>query len=369
MASIQKRENGRWRARYRDLDGTEHAQHFARKADAQRWLDSVAGDLVRGSYVDPKAGRVRFEKFASEWLEAQTFNVSTREAVALRLRVHLLPAFGKLEVRNIRPSTVQAWLRDRQEQCAPRYVRVLLVNLSTILAAAVDDGLIARNPCDSASVKAPRIEQTKIVPWTAEQVSAVIEAHPERYQAMPLVAAGCGLRQGEVFGLRVSDIDFLRQRVLVRQQVKLVAARPTIAPPKGGKTREVPLPESVGEGLAEQIRRHPARGSDLVFLSREQKPLGRSYYNQHIWKPALREAGIEPTRANGMHALRHFYASVLLDAGESIRALADYLGHSDPGFTLRVYTHLMPSSETRARSAVDRVFRQGAPDSRGLLAD
>ncbi|MDT5036690.1 MAG: hypothetical protein QOE03_1875, partial [Micromonosporaceae bacterium] len=59
---------------------------------------------------------------------------------------------------------------------------------------------------------------------------------------------------------------------------------------------------------------------------------------------------------NGMHALRHFYASVLLDGGESIKALAAYLGHSDPGFTLRTYTHLMPSSEERTRRAVDRMF-------------
>ena len=58
-----------------------------------------------------------------------------------------------------------------------------------------------------------------------------------------------------------------------------------------------------------------------------------------------------------MHALRHFYASVLLDAGENIKALSQYLGHADPGFTLRVYTHLMPSSEGRTRNAVDGVFR------------
>lgn len=58
-----------------------------------------------------------------------------------------------------------------------------------------------------------------------------------------------------------------------------------------------------------------------------------------------------------MHALRHFYASVLLDAGESIKALSTYLGHSDPGFTLKVYTHLMPSSEGRTRKAVDSVLK------------
>lgn len=58
-----------------------------------------------------------------------------------------------------------------------------------------------------------------------------------------------------------------------------------------------------------------------------------------------------------MHALRHFYASVLLDAGESIKALAEYLGHSDPGLTLKVYAHLMPSSRDRARKALGRALR------------
>lgn len=362
MASIQKRPTGQWRARYRDPEGREHARHFDRKADAQRWLDQVTADLVRGTYLDPKAGELRFASFAAEWLAAQTFDVSTREAVGLRLRVHILPTFGNLELKAIRPSTVQAWLRDRQAHCAPTHVRVLLANFSTILSAAVDDGLLVRNPCESRSVRAPKVEQNRVVPWPADQVAAVVHAHPERYQAIPLVAAGCGLRQGEVFGLRVEDVDFLRRRVLVRQQVKIVNGRPVIAPPKGGKTREVPLPDAVAEGISERVRRFPDRRSGLVFVTRERGLLVRTYYNRHIWKPALRSAGVDPTRQNGMHALRHFYASVLLDAGESIRALADYLGHADPGFTLRVYTHLMPSSEDRARSAVDQVLRSATQD-------
>ena len=108
--------------------------------------------------------------------------------------------------------------------------------------------------------------------------------------------------------------------------------------------------------INERLRAFPAEGRGLIFTSRHGNPLDRSHFNRYVWKAALGRAGVEPTRANGMHALRHFYASVLLDAGESIRALADYLGHSDPGFTLRVYTHLMPASEDRARTAVDRVL-------------
>jgi len=314
----------------------------------------AAKDL--GTYVDVRAGRVTFEVFAEQWLKAQTFDESTREAVASRLRVHILPALGKLELRMIRPSVLQAWLRGRQDRCAPRYLRVMLGNVSAILGAAVEDGLIARNPCASKSVRAPKVEQKKIEPWSQERVDAVIAAHPERYRAVPVVAAGAGLRQGEVFGLRVQDIDFLGRKLHVRRQIKLLGGKPTLASPKGGKERDVPLAEVVAVALSERLRAYPPGDDGLVFTSREHKPMSRTYYNTHIWKPALIAAVVEPTRANGMHALRHYFASVLLDAGESIRALADYLGHSDPGFTLRVYTHLMPASVDRARRAVDDVL-------------
>jgi hypothetical protein len=60
MASIAKRSNGQYRARYRDSGGKEHSRHFARKADAQRWLDEVTTSVATGQYVDPKAGRVTF---------------------------------------------------------------------------------------------------------------------------------------------------------------------------------------------------------------------------------------------------------------------------------------------------------------------
>ncbi len=354
MASIDKRPSGKWRARYRERPGgPQRTRQFDRKIDAERWLDGIRGDLARGVYVDPRAGRTRFENFAESWLEAQTFDESTRQAVFSRLQVHILPTFANRELRTIRPSAVQAWIRGRSDVCAPRYVRVMLANLSAILGAAVEDGLIASNPCSSRSVRAPAVDIDRIVPWTSAQVAAVVAAHPVAYRAVPVVAAGAGLRQGEVFGLRVCDVDFLRRRLLVRQQVKLLGGKPTIAPPKGRKTREVPLADVVGLALAERVRRYPAVDDGLVFTTRERGPLNRSYYNHHIWKPALRAAGIEPSRTNGMHALRHHYASVLLDAGESIRALADYLGHADPGFTLRVYTHLMPSSEDRARGAID----------------
>jgi integrase len=186
-------------------------------------------------------------------------------------------------------------------------------------------------------VKPPGVPPGKVLPWTPEQVAAVRHALPSRYRAMATLAAGCGLRQGEVFGLAVDDVDFLRGVVDVRRQVKLLGGQQVFAPPKGRKVRDVPLPESVALELAAHLQAWPAvavelpweeragspRRVELLVSTRETTALQRNYVNAKVWKPALTAAGIEPTRENGMHALRHFYASVLLDAGESIRALAE----------------------------------------------
>ena len=367
MAHIQDRgrdHDRRWQARYRNPDGREKSRTFRRKIDARRWLDSVTADLVTGRYVDPGAGRITLAIFARRWLDVQTFDPSTSEGVERRLRVHILPVLGDVELRNLRPSSIQAWLRTR-EASAPSSIRVMFVNLSTILSAAVEDGLIASNPCASSAVRPPTVTRRRVIPWTHEQVQAVIDAHPVRYRAVPVVAAGLGLRQGETFGLSVDDVDFLRQRVLVRHQVRIVGGERMLAPPKGQKEREVPLPEVVAVAISERLRQYqPVDG--LVFTSHNAELLHRTRYNNGIWKPALRAAGVEPTRENGMHALRHHYASVLLEGGVSIRALADYLGHSDPGFTLRVYAHLMPESEDRTRSVVDASLGAFAESTRNV---
>jgi integrase len=205
----------RWQARYRDPDGHERTKDFARKADAERFLATITADVLRGAFVDPNAGKVTFGDFAERWLEAQTFTESTREATELRLRLHATAHFGQRELRSIKPSVIQAWIRGLQQKLARTYVRTIFTNVSTVFTAAVDDGLIATNPCKARSVKLPQREQRKIQPWPTERVEAVIDALPDRYRATAVVAAGCGLRQGEVFGLRVCDVDFLRRQVHV----------------------------------------------------------------------------------------------------------------------------------------------------------
>lgn len=372
MASIHKRTVGgkpRYDVSYREPDGRQRRKTFMKKSDAERFKSTVEADVVRGQYLDPDAGRITFKKYAEEWLSNQTIEPTTRERIEGRLRVHVYPVLGSKMLSQIKPSTVQAWLAGLSGAASTR--RVALGTVSAILSAAVDDERISKNPCKAGSVTTPKRETKKLVPWTVERVADVHEALPERYAIALVLGVGLGLRQGEVFGLSPDDVDFLRGTVEVRRQVKILEShKPVFGLPKGNKVRTVPLPSAVRELLAAYLVKYPAREITLpwrevdgelvtvplVLTTRQSGAANRNHFNTYVWKKALRAADVPTTRDNGTHALRHHYASVLLDAGESIKAVSEYLGHADAGFTLRTYTHLMPSSGERTRKAVDDAF-------------
>lgn len=370
----------RYVVNYRDPEGRQRRKTFRRKAEAVAFRNTVEADKLRGTYLDVDAGRITFRVYADEWLKSRTFSRLTYEATELRLRLHVLPVIGHMQLRQIKPSTIQKLLRSME--LAETYRRVIFSNVSAIFSAAVDDDLIAKNPCKVSSVTRPATSRRKVIPWSTEWVSSMHDAVPAKYRIAVTLASGLGLRQGEVFGLAVEDVDFLRGVVEVRRQVKVFNGnRLAFGLPKGQKTRTVPLPESVATELSSHLAKFPARRitlpwdapdaersfpATLVLTTRERSALNRNYFNTRIWKPGQAQVGIEQSRDNGMHALRHWYASVLLDAGESIRAVSDYLGHSDPGFTLRTYTHLMPTSADRTRAAVDAAFASGRTEDEGV---
>lgn len=178
------------------------------------------------------------------------------------------------------------------------------------------------------------------------------------------------------------DIDFDGGWQHIRRQVKRIRSRLVFGLPKSDKERRVPLPVSVAHALkAHMDRCAPVTitlpwedpTSDklvtvrLVFTNAYERAIHRCNFDQKHWQRALKEAGVPKARENGFHALRHFYASALLDAGESIKAVSEHLGHSNPGFTLRVYTHLMPGSDGRARTAIDGLL--GSVADMGRPAD
>ncbi|WP_405934680.1 site-specific integrase [Streptomyces longwoodensis] len=373
----------RYRARYIGPDGTEKSKSFPdrQKRLAEQWLARIEADMSRGQYIDPKSSRTTFQQYAERWVTTHTGEINSREAAERRLRLHAYPHLGSRPLGSFKPEHIRAWIAALEATVpAESHRRIIVGTVSAALSAAVDDGLLSKNPCRARTVQLPKPGKPRVVPWTAKQVFGVRAALPRRYQAAVDVGAGCGLRQGEIFGLAVDEFDYEGGWLAVSHQLKRIRGRYVFALPKGGKVRDVPLPRAVVAALREHSEECepitvtlPWRTPDgppvtkrLLFSGPEGNHVRVSNFNDHHWKPALATAEIIPARQagqryasapeHGMHALRHFYASVLLDAGENIRALSQYLGHSDPGFTLRTYTHLMPSSEGRTRNAVDSLF-------------
>lgn len=350
MASIKRRDDGVWRARYRDAAGREHAKHFDRRVDAQRWIDEVTASVVTGMYVDPAAGKVTFKAYADAWSAAQPWRAKTRTRVESALRVHISPVIGDRPIAAVRTSEVQALVSGLSTTLAPYSVKIVYTTLRSVFRAAELDRVIPRTPC--VRIALPGVSRKHLTIPDVSTLRAIATHLPSRFAAVPLVAAGLGLRPGEVFGLEVADVDFLRRVVTVTRQ--LDGQRHTAPLKTSASYRTVPLPKVVGAALAAHLAA-TGRRDGLIFQEDDGRPVRLSEANR-AWRRACAKADAVGLR---MHDCRHAYASALIAAGESVKTIQARMGHASAMVTLDVYGHLWPDSEEQTRAAVDAWL--GAP--------
>jgi integrase len=352
MASIDRRPNGKWRARWRETPGgPQKAQHFERKADAERHLAEVSAGLLRGTYVDPRAGRIAFKAYAEKWRGLQVHRASTAAQVSTNLQRHVYPVLGTKDLSTIRRSDVQALAKRLEAKgLSPRTVETVYRYVVAIFRSAVADRLIAQSPC--VEIKLPKVEPKRVKPMEVAVVERLTEALPERYRALVVLAAGTGMRQGECFGLTVDRVDFLRRQVTVDRQID-PAGSGGFGPPKTTASyRTIPLPAIVVDALAAHLASFPAGPNGLIFTDADGRPLRRNRFGE-LWRRSRTKAKVGD---EGFHSLRHFYASLLIRHGESVKVVQARLGHASASETLDTYSHLWPDSEDRTREAVDLVL-------------
>lgn len=343
MASVARRENGRWRARYRDDAGKEHARHFDRRTDAQRWLDQVTAAIVRGDYVDPAAGRTTVKLYADRWESVQVSSDGTKRLVDNALRLHLLPALGSHRISAVRRSDVQGWVKALEAKgLAAGSVRNIYDVAAQLFSSAVDDRVIAASPCRKITL--PKDTKGEVVPPTADEITEIRKAIGEQWRAVVVVLAGSGLRIGELLGLEVADVDFLRRTIRVERQRLQTGA---IAPLKTKASRRtVPVGQVVIDALAAHLVAYPTPGP--LFVDEFSEPLGYRRWKV-LWREAAAAAGVDATS----HDLRHFFASALISGGASVKQVQTVLGHASAVITLRTYAHLWPGDEDRTRDVMD----------------
>ncbi len=309
-------------------------------------------------YVDPKAGRVSFRDYAEQWRAAQVHRPSSQAHVETMLRRHAYPVLGERPLSSILPSEVQAWVKGlsiggaSRKPLAPATVAVVHSIVSSVFKAAVRDRRIPANPCEGT--KLPKRERARAVPPTTEEIEALAGAMPPDLRALIIFAAGTGVRQGECLGLTVDRVDFLRREVSIDRQLLGVAdGQPVFGPPKTeASVRTIPLPKVVVDVLAAHIAAQRVGPGELLFTV-EGAAISRQSFG-HLWRPVARAAGLP--KGTGMHALRHYYASLLIRYGESVKTVQARLGHASAAEALDTYSHLWPDSDDRTREAVDAVL-------------
>jgi integrase len=201
--TIDRRENGRYRARYEGPDRRWHSRTFDRKADAKRWLIDQLATSNQGRWVNPNAGQVDFAYYSAAWLSSKTrIKEKTRAGYRSLLESRILPTFGRSRLVTISRPMVGSWVHEMmEEELSPSRIRQAHQCLAAILEQAVDDGLIGRNP--ARRVELPRLLQPDHRYLRADQVTTLADAMPSfEHQTMVYVLAYGGLRWGELAALR-----------------------------------------------------------------------------------------------------------------------------------------------------------------------
>jgi integrase len=356
MASIRSRPDGKWRARYRDESGREHARHFKLKRDAQAWLDEIASARLTGTYVAPAASRGTLEEFYADWSQRQMWTDNTRR---LADRAVGECTFKSVPFGRLRRSHGEAYVKQLASTLAPTTVKTRAAYVRIVLRAAILDRRLANDPLEGVKLPAARkTEHTMRVPSPAE-VRAIRASIDPPWAAFVDVMAYAGLRIGEAAALQVGDIDFLRRTIHVQRQIQNRVGGLDIIGPKHGSERVVPVPEELVERLSRHIEAVGVYGDERWMFGRPPSPTAL----RHYFVNACRAAGITGVTP---HDMRHHYASGLIWGGLDAVAVSRALGHSSPAITLDVYAHIWPDAADRTRAAATALMSSTADSADDL---
>ena len=340
---------------YRDPAGKIRTKTFdkgQRKA-AMTWAREMERSISHSEWTDPDRGKMTFATWVEKWNSTTVhLRPSTKARVEVAVRRELLPRFGSLPIASIGASDVAAMVSELVAQgSAPGSVRKVYNTLSAIMKSAVVEGVISKSPCVGISL--PQVQRHEMRALTADELHRLADEVPDRYRAMILTGGYLGLRWGELAGLKVEAVNFLKRKVHVRSTVVDVDGVMQVGPPKTGE-RTITVPAFVAEMMAEQIARYPDP-EGYVFGAPGGGPLWRrSNFSRRIFQPAVERAGLVPFRP---HDLRHTAASLAIEAGGHVKQVQQLLGHASAVTTMDRYAHLLGGADEALAQKMDEVGR------------
>lgn len=352
MAKVAKRR-GRYVLDFYDQTGKRCWKTMPKgttKKVAQEELNKVLESLKITNYI-PDRKVPLFKDVAQEWLEHKKLNLraSTWSVYEGHTRNHF-NEFLDLKINQINTKMVEQYINKRQEQGMNiSTLKKVLISLGQIFNLSVKRGYCIKNPVSEAD--RPRTQGKerqngkKIQILTPPEISSFLDkAKTQKYKMLFSLAIFSGARQGELLGLKWSDIDWQNNQIHIQRTFNNGAF--FITKTHEGN-RKIDIGPSTMKALKEWKLACPHGEFDLVFPTTKGTPINHNNMVNRYFRPTLKTANLEPIR---FHDLRHTYASLLIEQGENIKYIQTQLGHSNPTVTLNVYAHLIkPSNQESAQ--------------------
>lgn len=365
MASIKKyptKTGTKWRVQYRSPDGKSRTkQGFETKAKAQAWADRNAASIHTDDWTDPHLKKRTVTQTAQPWLaRIRNLAPSTRRVYTIAWGKHVEPHWGHHPIGSIIPSMVQQWV-DTQSGGAVTIRRNVNV-LAQVLDYAVRDGALKSNPARDLIL--PKKNRGVHVFLTAEQLQK-LSMHAGDNGVLILLLGTVGLRWGELAGLQVGDIHFLKRRIHVQRNAVTVGNDVILGPMKTGQDRWVSIPAVVLDMLSPLFRgklpgawvwERPRTGGPLKL------PGGKSWFEGAV----ARAMAEDPTFPRvTVHGLRHVAAGLMVSQGANVLAVSRQLGHADPSETLNRYAALFDTDLDAVGASMNALFSGMSWNCRG----
>jgi integrase len=370
--SLHQRPNGTWRAQL-SVSGRRISKGFKTKAEAQEWLRSMQTQVERG--FDYQAGKITLAEYLPQWLESHAVSLRPKTADQYRrvIEKHILPHIGDIQVKNLRIARVEQFYGELvQSGLGVRTVRIVHAILHNALEKALRYGLVVSNPTHGAAL--PRYRHGEMQVMDESQVTRfLVAAQDSPYLALYHLALTTGMRQGELLGLKWTDLQWHSGALLVQRQVQDIRGQGTIY--QEPKTRSGRRTIKLGEVTLQTLRLHREhqqllkasagnrwKENDLIFPSKVGTP--RDPSNLRLdFKRVLEKAGLPKIR---FHDLRHTAASLMLNHGVPVIVASKRLGHSKPSITLDIYGHLYQEMQDEVARKMDELV---SPVPVGFQAD
>ncbi len=357
MSSVYKLKDGRYRGVVylpRNPGDTKQKRKeiYARTRREVNIKVAELEAMIRGqNYTDPS--NITLEAFASRWVDmyCQKLAQTTQAYYRMTINKHIIPELGEIKLQSIRPIQIQNMVNRKSETLKNKTIIKIMVILNRIMDEALKNKLITSNPC----AQLRRLKKEEYVPnvYTDKEIMFLLGAIQGTMDEIAVVlAAYLGLRRGEVFGLRWSDIDFKTGMISISETITRFDRYVTKDPKSAAGIRTIKAPQFIMDLLKEWRMKSDKR---FEHICNDYLP---GAYSAHFNK-LITKIGLPPTR---FHDLRHFNATMMMGNNIPDVVAASRLGHSDKSMT-RYYQHTQKSMDDLAAQAIEESFNK-ARDSK-----